>query len=341
MKHKTLNCAVIGLGIGEQHAIALLDHPSVKLTALCDLDDQKTNNFLTKYHLGKNLKRNFTDILDDKNIDVVSIASFDDDHFDQVMACLEQHKHVFVEKPLCQTEEQLKQIHSLWKKSGSALSSNLILRKAPLYHWLQEAILSGELGSIYAIDMDYLYGRVHKITEGWRANVENYSVMAGGGIHLVDLMMRFVNQRPVKVQSCVNKIATQGTTFRYPDFHAATFTFDSGLLGRITANFGCMHRHHHIVRIFGTKATFIYDDMGPRIHSTRDENVSAEPVTLSPKPISKGLLLLDFIESILSDNHIENAKAEFDLMCAIVAADAAINCDNAPIDIAYLSHSSK
>lgn len=337
MSSKILNCAVIGLGIGEQHIRALLAHSSVKLLAICDIEHKKMNDFLIKYNLNRNLAKNFSDIVSDEHINMVSIASFDDDHYDQVMSCLQHGKHVFVEKPVCQTQEQLIKICSQWKKSGLALSSNLILRKAPLYVWLKNAIDSGELGKIYAIDMDYLYGRVNKITEGWRSTVDGYSVMAGGGIHLIDLMMRFVGKKPLQVQSCINKIATQGTAFRYHDFHAATFHFEDEVIGRITANFGCVHRHQHVVRIFGTKATFIYDDMGPRIHWNRDENSHAESIVLSSKPEDKGSLLLEFVDSILDDNYEDYAKVEFDLMCTVIASDQAALHHNSPIDITYLT----
>ena len=324
MLNTVLNCAVVGLGIGEQHANAILMHPQAKLAAVCDLNNDKALSFLQKNNLDVNLSRNFSAILDDKNINLVSIASFDDDHFEQVKACLEHGKHVFVEKPLCQTETQLNEIITVWKKNKLGLASNLILRKAPLYIWLQRAISSGELGEIYAIDMEYLYGRIHKITEGWRSTIDNYSVMAGGGIHLIDLMMRFLEKKPIRVQSSINKIATRGTAFRYHDFHAATFNFENGIIGRVVANFGCMHRHQHIVRVFGTRGTFIYDDMGTRIYRDKNENVFPEIVSFLPKPTHKGLLLVDFIDRVISGEFGNGIQKEFDLMGVVLAADKAI-----------------
>src|SRR3990167_4733802 len=189
MLNKTINCAVIGLGIGEEHARALLTHSSVKLSAICDLDKRKITNFINKYKLSSAIEKSFSEILLNEDIHLVSIASFDDVHFEQVIDSLLHGKHVFVEKPLCQTEEQLKKIYSLWKKNNLGLSSNLLLRRSPLYVWLENLISSGELGTIYALDMDYLYGRIHKITEGWRSKVDNYSIMAGGGIHMGELIM--------------------------------------------------------------------------------------------------------------------------------------------------------
>lgn len=335
MHIKKLNCAVVGLGIGEQHASAILNSASSNLAAICELDQEKINYFLHKYKLDFSIVKSFTEILLDDQITLVSIASFDDAHFDQVMACLHHGKCIFVEKPLCQTKEQLKEIYNRWKKNRLALASNLVLRKAPLYGWLKKIISSGQMGEIYAMDMDYLYGRIHKITEGWRKDVKNYSVMAGGGIHLIDLMMQLINQTPTKVQSSVNKIATTGTNFRYPDFHAATFYFANGIVGRVTANFGCMHKHQHVIRIFGTKATFVYDDMGARIHWNRDESSRPELIDLSPRPMHKGDVLMDFIESTTVNNKY-NTAYEFDLMSTVIAADESI-LHQKTIDIRYMN----
>ncbi len=332
-----LNCAVIGLGIGEEHARALLTHPTANLSALCDLDHQKVIDFIKKNQLASTLEKSFSDILLDDTIHLIAIASFDDAHFEQVMAGLQHEKHVFVEKPLCQTHDQLNEIYSLWKNNQFGLSSNLLLRKAPLYIWLEDLIASGKLGTIYAVDMDYLYGRLHKITEEWRSNVDDYSVMAGGGIHLIDLMMRFLGQKPTRVQSCVNKIVTQKTAFRYHDFHASNFYFEDNVIARITANFGCMHKHQHVIRIFGTKATFIYDHVGARMHWQRNENEQVEYIDFPPKPANKGALLLKFVDDILNNTYRENAKMEFDLMCAVIASDQAILHHHSPIEISYLT----
>src|SRR5262249_60336434 len=133
---------------------------------------------------------------------------------------------------------------------------------------------------------DYRYGRVHKITEGWRRDVEDYSVLLGGGVHLVDLMLWLTGERPARVTAAGNRIATEGTAFRYLDFAAATYEFRSGLVGRITANFGCVHRHQHVVRLFGTLATALVDDEGPRLHTSRDPSVPARRLDLAPVPAS-------------------------------------------------------
>lgn len=319
-----LGAAVVGLGFGTQHALAFA-RTGCRVRWLCDLDLDKAKA-LQKTLKDATVTRRFEDILDDPKTPIVSIASYDDVHAAQVIAALRAGKHVFVEKPLCRTGRELAAIRSAWKKAGTLhLQSNLVLRAAPLYRWLRSKIESGALGDLYAVDGDYLYGRLNKITEGWRGGIRDYSVMAGGGIHLVDLLLWFAGEQPRKVHTTGNRIATAGTRFRANDFMAATYRFPSGLIGRITANFGCVHRHQHVVRVFGTKATVLMDDAGARIFTKRGDREVPRTLSADPLPPSKGALIPGFVRAIREcRNPGPAARREFDLMEACLSADRSL-----------------
>lgn len=324
-RRKSLGVGVVGLGVGEQHARAYAADRRCRLRWLFDAKPGKANAAARRLK-GAAAAKSYKQILADDAVDAVSIASYDHDHYKQVKAAFAAGKHVFVEKPLCRTKAELKTLVAAWKKARRPhLQSNLVLREAPVYGWLKKQIESGRLGDIYAFDGDYLYGRLAKITDGWRGHVAGYSVMEGGGIHLIDLMIWLTGQRPQRVSTVGNRIATRGTKFRYDDYMASTFEFRSGLVGRITANFASVHRHHHVVRVFGTKATFIYDDKGPRIHRSRAETGRAKPVRLKALPAGKGVLIPDFVGGIVAGRDpAPAARREFDLIAAVAAADEAL-----------------
>lgn len=335
-----LGVAVCGLGIGEQHALAFHRLSTCQLRWLYDLDAARAGEVAGRLGVGA-VAPDFQTAVESPDVQIVSIASFDDAHFGQVLQALQTQRHVFVEKPICTAIDELRTMKRAWLAARKLhLASNLVLRAAPLYVWLRKAIQEGELGEIYAFDGDYLYGRIEKITQGWRKDVKDYCVMLGGGIHLVDLMLGITGEKPDTVTCSGNRVCTAGTNFRHDDFLAATYHFPSGLIGRITANFGCVHRHQHVVRIFGTKKTFIYDDQGARIHSSRDANASGAMLNLSPLPESKGALIPGFVEAILhSELHPERreevAQREFDVMSVCLAAREAAG-DVGPLKIQYV-----
>ncbi len=329
MKNRTpgpLRVGIIGLGVGEQHIAGFNRSPGCVVRSVCDVSDEKIAMARAKYPTIK-VTNNPDDILGDTEIDIVSVASFDEAHFVQIKKAFAHNKHVFVEKPVCRTLEEIAAVKEMWEKNRGRLkiSSNLILRAAPLYKWLRREIELGTFGKIYSFDADYLYGRIEKITNGWRKNTPFYSVMLGGGIHMIDLMLWLTNERPVKIYGLGNKFCTKGTAFKPNDFSSATMRFRSSMVGRITANFGCVHRHHHAMRIFGTKRTFIYDDAGPRWHVTRDPSRVAEPISENPLPGAKGDLIPDFVASIVeSRNTNKETQMMFDGLSIAGACDRSI-----------------
>ena len=321
---RILGVAVVGLGVGEQHALAYRQDGRCELRWLYDLDGSRSDEVIARLGVGRKAEA-WPQILEDGAVDIVSIASFDDAHFAQVVDALRAGKHVFVEKPLCRSQAELDEVKEVWGRDPSRhLASNLVLRAAPLYAWLRQAVQNGEFGDVYAFDGDYLYGRLHKITGGWRHDVADYSVMLGGGVHLVDLMLWTLGARPTAVAVAANRISTSGTGFSANDFTSATFQFPGGLVGRITANFGCVHPHQHVVRVFGTRRTLLYDDAGPRLYDSRDPARRPELPNLAPLPASKGDLIPGFIQSVLDGNRSgAQAQHEFDVISACVAADRA------------------
>jgi len=326
-----IRCGIIGLGVGEQYIPVLEKEKDCRISVLCDLSEDRLGDMKKRYPKIPTTK-NADELFRNSEIDALFIASYDDIHYDHVMKALGAGKHVFVEKPMCRTTQEAKTIKAMLQKQNGRvkLASNLVLRTAPLFQWLREEITSEKFGEIYSFDGEYLYGRIEKITKGWRKDVENYSAMQGGGIHLVDLLLWLTGQRPTVLQTRGNRISTRGSDFKYNDFVTSLMEFPSGLLGRITANFGCVHPHQHVIRIFGTKKTFIYDDAGPRVYHSRDEKSSVEKLERSALPATKGDSIPDFLLSIRKKNESsQDAQMFFDGISVCAASDDSLKTSSA------------
>ena len=213
--------AIIGAGWMAAYHVAGFRAGGAEVVAIVDKVPAAATAASQKYGVDKTFaepKELFAAI---KDLDAVSIITPNVFHHPLVMEALAAGKHVFCEKPLCRTLDEMRAI--VRARGDRHLGCNLILRAAPLYRWLRAAIRDGELGEIYAVDGDYLYGRLAKITDGWRGAVDDYSVFQGGGVHLLDLMMWLLGERPARVAAVGNRIVTRDTGFRYPDFVAATY----------------------------------------------------------------------------------------------------------------------
>jgi predicted dehydrogenase len=302
---RVLNAGIIGLGVGESHIAGYHAHPECRVVSLCDFSPEKAAQAREKYPEMKVTDR-AGDILCDPRIDVVSIASYDNYHYEQITTALANGKHVFVEKPLCLFEHEARQIRDLLEtKQGVKLSSNLILRKSPRFAGLKRMIEAGELGVIFHIEGDYNYGRLHKITGGWRGGLDFYSVIYGGSIHLIDLFLWLTGEEVTEVAAAGNAICSNGSRFRFNDMVVGILRFKNGMTGKVTANFGCVYPHFHPLSIYGTKATFENGRSWASLYTSREPDVPPRRIDTEYPGVHKGNLIYSFIDSIVSGGEAE------------------------------------
>ena len=120
-----IKTAVIGLGYwGPNYIRNFIRHEKSSAIWGCDLSDkalQKIKNLYPQIHLTKNYK----DILNDKSIDLVAIATPPETHFKIVKDALESNKHVLVAKPLATKTRDIKILIETSKKRGLLLHCDL------------------------------------------------------------------------------------------------------------------------------------------------------------------------------------------------------------------------
>lgn len=319
----SLRVGVIGLGVGERHLDAYLADPRCEVIGLCDRDPGRLAATAARVPSARAVADS-TDLIALPGLDAVSICSHDPDHAEQAIAALGAGLHVMVEKPLVRTRGELEGVAAaLAERHDLVLASNLVLRAAPLVRWLVERRRAGDLGTIFAMDGDYLYGRLSKITDGWRGGVDDYSVMLGGGIHLIDVLMCVGGERPDWVEAAGSGVATRGTSFAGDDFASAQMGFPGGAIGRVSANFACVHGHQHVIRVFGTAATVISDDRGVRVQRMRDPAPAASSLDIAALPPDKGALIPAFVSAALGEAPPDvDSRHELDLLAVCLAAEA-------------------
>ena len=278
-----INVSIVGLGnVGSEYLKFFKKQKKIKKNFIFDIF--KNLSFFKK-HKKIIIEKNRKELI--SKSDVVLISNYDKDHEKYIVDSIKQKKNIFVEKPMCTSFSQLANIIKQLEKNDykKFLMSNFVLRESEILKRIYRQVKKGDFGKIYFFEGDYLYGRLNKILNGWRGKDKNYSVMLGGGIHMIDLMVLFLNDLPIEVISTGNKIVTKKSKFNNHDFVVSNFKFKNGALAKISANFGCVHNHQHVIKIYGTKKTFIYDDKGARIYYKRDFN---RPKFLKVKKLYKG-----------------------------------------------------
>jgi predicted dehydrogenase len=334
-----LRVGVIGLGVGQGHVHAYLAHPDCDVVALCDFDSAKLDAVRSR-HPEAQLTESADELLDDETIDVLSIASYDNHHHEQVRRALEGGKHVFVEKPLCLREEEARELHDLNRAHPElVLSSNLILRRSPRFRLLKEWLEEGRFGTLYYLEADYDYGRLSKLTDGWRGDLDYYSVVLGGGVHVVDLLLWLSGKTVKRVSAAGNRLTTEDTRFRFDDFVVALLEFEDGSIAKVSANFGCVHPHFHGVKVFGSAATFINGLPDATLWTVGDGGPTAERVDAPYPGVENGDLIHSFVEAVAGRGRpAVDADAVFSSLAVCFAIERAAESGE-PVETANLARS--
>ena len=325
-----LRAAVIGLGVGRRHIAGFLSHSGCEVAAACDISEEAVGIARREFPGVNHWTRDAAEIFRDKTIDVVSIATYDTDHFEMAATALRLGKHVFVEKPLCLTLEQLRALKALIRsRPDLQLSSNLILRKSPRFQWLKGQIAEKRFGEIYHLDGAYNYGRLYKITNGWRGRVPFYSVVHGGAVHVIDLMRWLTGDEVESVAACGNQIASAGTQFKYNDLTTCMLRFRRGAVAQVSSNYGCAMPHAHSLNVYGTNASFRNETDVALIFDREGESTRREEVTADYPGVDKSELARDFAAAIIEKRSPAiTADDAFATMAVCLAVESATSQPN-------------
>ena len=296
-----LGVGVIGLGVGEQLAGAFDRHPDCRLVALCDVDADRLAEVGARFP-GARRHADADALFADPEIGAVAVASYDEAHARDILRALESGRHVFSEKPLCTTQADAAAIAAALSAAPHLrLSTNTVLRASPRFAALRAGIGAGRLGRPYYVEADYNYGRLHKLTEGWRGRSPGYSVMLGGGIHMIDLVLWLVGSDVVEVTAYGNRIASAaaGGAFQGSDLSVALLRFSCGAVGKVAANFGCVAPHFHRLVIYATEATWENGLPHARLTTSRDPGAAPAEITDAYPGMGKGDLVPSFVDAVL------------------------------------------
>ena len=150
----TVRVAVVGCGgRGSSHVGAWTSLPNVDLAALVDIDDSHTERYNgALQRRGKSPVPVFRDIrkvLDDKNIDAISIASPNHWHTLQTIWACQAGKDVYVEKPCSHNVFESKQIVAAARKYNRIVQQGSQSRSSPALQEAVQKMRAGEFGDIY------------------------------------------------------------------------------------------------------------------------------------------------------------------------------------------------
>ncbi|MBX3348455.1 MAG: Gfo/Idh/MocA family oxidoreductase [Nitrospira sp.] len=219
------------------------------LSVVCD-SHTETLRMLGEQYPQCRTVTSFQEVLQDLSIHAVAIATPAETHGHMVREALLAGKDVFVEKPLCLSAEQGRDLVALAKERGRILMVGHLLWYHPAILKLKQLIESGELGRI-----QYIYS--NRLNLGKIRREEN--ILWSFAPHDISVILGLLGEMP-------NAVQAQGGNYLHEQIADITVTllsFPSGVKAHIFVSWLHPFKEQKLI-IVGDRKMAVFDDMEKR-----------------------------------------------------------------------------
>ena len=244
MKDKKWNIGVVGCGYWGENIVRNVAALGA-LRIICDKDGDRLDQLIEKYP-DVLPTRSFIELLADKEIEGIMIATPATSHYDMAKEALNAGKDTFVEKPLAMRAEDAWELTKLAEEKGRILMVGHLLEYHPAITKIKYLIDNGELGKIY-----YLYS--NRLNLGKIRTEEN--IIWSFAPHDISVMLYLLNEMPVDVSSYGGGYLHHNIA----DVTMITMSFPSGVKSHIFTSWLHPYKEHRLV-IVGERKMVVFND---------------------------------------------------------------------------------
>lgn len=211
-------------------------------------------DFIGKEFPDAAVTNNHKDIILDKSIDAVCIATPVKTHMPITLEALEAGKHVFVEKPMASSSKEAEEMLEAAKKYNRKLAVGHVFQFAPAVRAIKKLIESNAIGKILHITSS-------RINLG--PPETDIDVIWDLGPHDFSILLHLLNEYPDTISS-VNNYFPYGFSVndkqKLINNSDIQLSFPSGITAHIHLSWLSPNKTR-LMQIFGSKGTIIYDEM--------------------------------------------------------------------------------
>jgi predicted dehydrogenase len=244
-----IKIGILGYGYwGPNLARNFAETPGTAVAGIADLDDKKLELVRRRYP-GVKTTKHFQDLLQDPEIDAIAVATPVSTHFELGMATLRANKHLWLEKPMTETQLQARKLLDEAERRQLAVLVDHTFIYTGAVRKIGELIKSGELGHLYYYDSTRLNLGLFQ---------RDVSVISDLAAHDFSILDYLLGEHPTAVSaSGINHFPATPENLAY-----LTLFYDSGVIAHANVSWLAPVKVRQIL-IGGSKKMIIYDDMEP------------------------------------------------------------------------------
>jgi len=310
-----VNIAIIGCGTiaNNAHIPSYMNNSEVKIKYFCDIILERAQNAVDQYQCGQAVQ-DYREILNDKEVDAVSICTPNNCHAQISIDFLRAGKHVLCEKPAARVLEEALEMQKVQHETGKILNIGVVNRFNKGVNLIKDIIDSGELGEIYHV---YVSFRAHRSIPGLGGAFTTKAISGGGvlidwGVHYIDIVMYCLGDpQPITVSGkTFSKLGCDIANYTYADMWAGppisngVYDVDDFVTALIRTDSSTISLNGAWAQNIGHEETyidFIGDKAGIRLQYGQSFKIYS----------TKNGMLTETIPNFNMDNHFQNEIDSF------------------------------
>ena len=243
--------ALAGTGMWGPRLAEAADRAGLELVTCFCRDEARRGEFAGRF--GCEAAGSLEDAIGHPRVEGVVLATPNDVHEEQALACAERGRHVFVEKPIADSVEAGERMRRACAEAGVTLMVGHAFRRLGAARRVKQLVDDGALGRVVLAEANMsLPGSFRP--GAWRAHRERNP---GGpimqlGIHHLDTLAYWLG--PIRRAS--GQFAHVHTEADIDDVGVVTLEFDSGALGTLTGSY--VSPKTLSLRLLGTEGVLEY-----------------------------------------------------------------------------------
>lgn len=152
---KKIKWGIIGLGkIANKFAEGLSSVENAELYAVASRNLSNANKF-SEIHTAEVFYGSYKELMEDKEVDVIYIATPHVFHYELTLQCINQGKAVLCEKPFAMNIQETEEMIALSREKNIFLMEALWTKFLPHFQYVSERINTGEFGKLRSIKADF------------------------------------------------------------------------------------------------------------------------------------------------------------------------------------------
>lgn len=283
-----IKAGVVGLGWwGQLLARSVNDSKKINITSGFTRTPSNASDFITE--TGIKLYKEYEQLLNDKSIDAIILATPHSMHVEQIKLAAEHKKHIYVEKPIALTLKETRTALEAARTAGVEIAVGFQRRCHPSMIAALDAVRNGKIGRVLHVEGHQSAPGLRIYKEGsWRQAREEQPAggMTGMGIHLLDGMVSVLGA--VEDVTVKSKKILQNNDSILDDMTSVLLTFETGTTGYIGTSIATSG--YFSLRFFGENGVvevrnpdlgeFVYTDQTAKIEVTENKGFNMEGASL-------------------------------------------------------------